>query len=94
MRRRFIQQKDGSLIEVDANYSAPLRTSAAVMGDIGPYKSMITGEMINGRRQHRDHLRQHNCVEVGNELDKAPQRSAAPPSGLKERLVEVFNSRT
>ena len=38
-----------------------------VLGDIQPYKSMITGEMINGRRQHREHLRQHGCIEVGNE---------------------------
>lgn len=39
----------------------------AVMGDIAPYKSMITGEMIQGRAQHRAHLRQHGCIEVGNE---------------------------
>jgi len=54
---------------------------------------MITGEMIEGRRQHRDHLRQHNCVEVGNSFDKQPQRSVAPPDGLKKRLIEVFNSK-
>lgn len=38
-----------------------------VMGDIQPYKSMVTGEMIMGRRQHREHLRQHGVIEVGNE---------------------------
>jgi len=45
-----------------------------VMGDIQPYKSMVTGEMIMGRRQHREHLRQHGCIEVGNEklTPKAP----------------------
>ena len=35
--------------------------------DIGAYKSMVTGEMIDGRVKHRDHLKRHNCVEVGNE---------------------------
>lgn len=93
MRRRFIQQKDGSLLEVTADYESQPRAGFFVSGDIQPYKSMITGEMIEGRRQHRDHLRQHNCVEVGNELDKAPQRIAAPPDGLKQRLIEVFNSK-
>lgn len=45
-----------------------------VMGDIDPYQSMITGEIIQGRRQHREHLRQHGCIEVGNEklTPKAP----------------------
>jgi hypothetical protein len=38
-----------------------------VMPDIQPYKSMIDGSMITSRSVHRDHLRQHNCIEVGNE---------------------------
>lgn len=44
-----------------------------VMPDIKPYKSMVTGEIISGRRQHREHLKRHGCVEVGNDLPKAPQ---------------------
>ena len=35
--------------------------------DIEPYRSMVTGEYITGRAKHRDHLRQHNCIELGNE---------------------------
>lgn len=38
-----------------------------VIRDIEPYKSMIDGTMIDGRKRHRDHLRAHGCVEVGNE---------------------------
>jgi hypothetical protein len=41
--------------------------SPMVMPDIQPYKSMIDGSMITSRSIHRDHLRQHNCFEVGNE---------------------------
>ena len=33
-----------------------------------PYKSMITGEMITSRAQHYEHLKRHNCQEVGNEV--------------------------
>lgn len=45
----------------------PLPSSHYIMGDIKPYKSQVTGEMIDGRSQHRDHLRKHNMFEVGNE---------------------------
>jgi len=41
-----------------------------VIRDIGPYKSMIDGSIIDGRRRHRDHLRAHGCIEVGNEQMK------------------------
>jgi hypothetical protein len=42
-----------------------------VMGDIQPYRSMATGEMIDGRAAHRNHLKTHGLVEVGNEQPKA-----------------------
>jgi len=38
-----------------------------VVADIQPYKSMVTGEMITSRSQHRRHLVQHGVTEVGNE---------------------------
>jgi len=38
-----------------------------VIPDIAPYKSMINGSMITSRSVHRDHLREHGCIEVGNE---------------------------
>jgi Zn ribbon nucleic-acid-binding protein len=31
-----------------------------VAADMQPYQSMITGEMITSRSQHRTHLRDHN----------------------------------
>lgn len=43
--------------------SAPM-----VIGDIQPYQSMVTGEEITSRSKHREHLRQHGMVEVGNEV--------------------------
>lgn len=91
-RRRWIQQKDGSLIEVSAD--SPPSEGFFVRGDIPAYKSMITGEMIEGRSQHRAHLRQHGCVEVGNDLDNAKPREVYQPGNLKRTLIDVFNSRT
>lgn len=50
-----------------------------VMSDIQEYKSMIDGSIITSRSQHREHLRQHGCEEVGNETlptarDQAPAK--------------------
>jgi len=60
-----------------------------VMGDIQPYRSMITGEQITGRRQHREHLRQHGCIEVGNEriTPKTPT-----PLSREDRRRDLFQS--
>lgn len=58
----------------------PIKKNAAyIQPDIEPYKSMITGEMITSRSKHRQHLKDHNCIEAGNEqkyfmnMDKAYQ---------------------
>ena len=31
------------------------------------YQSTVTGEIITGRRQHREHLEKHDLIEVGTE---------------------------
>lgn len=38
-----------------------------VMSDLTPYRSMIDGSVISSRSTHRTHLRDHGCIEVGNE---------------------------
>lgn len=38
-----------------------------IMPDIQPYKSMVDGSRIKSRSDHRDHLRAHGVIEVGNE---------------------------
>lgn len=88
MRRRWIQI-DGELVEVDQDYAQePVGQGPLVMGDIQPYQSMVDGRMIEGRRQHREHLRAHRLIEVGNEtahLLKPKQYQRTP--GLKDTLI-------
>lgn len=64
------------------------RTSFQVMPDIQPYVSMANGELINSRSRHREHLRDHGCVEVGNDssLHHEPKPLKSPP-GLKETII-------
>lgn len=65
MRTRYLADANGHWIpesELRAQPVAPI-----VMPDIQPYQSMITGELIGSRSTHRAHLREHGCVEIGNE---------------------------
>lgn len=72
-------------------------TAPYVAADMRPYQSMITGEMITSRSQHREHLRDHNCVEIGNEtkylkakekIDLAPESKEA----RKRKIIEQVNA--
>lgn len=58
-----------------------------VCNDIQPYRSMVTGEIISSRSRHREHLRDHGCIEVGNE--KQTVKPLQAPKGLKDTLIEV-----
>jgi hypothetical protein len=64
LRRRWIYI-DGEAVEVGPDY-VPLtdRTSYQVMPDIQPFKDM-TGKVIEGRRQWRDHVKALGGVECG-----------------------------
>jgi len=62
-----------------------------VYGDIQPYRSMIDGTLIESRSRHREHLRQHGCIEIGNEKVTSP--APGSPPGLKETIVRVANEK-
>ncbi len=57
-----------------------------VMPEIAPYRSMKTGEWITSRAQHQEHLRRHDCFEVGNELPTIMKQGNTDfdPQGRKE----------
>lgn len=64
-----------------------------VSTDIPPYRSMVTGEMITSRSQHRAHLKQHGVIEVGNEKIAPRKSTIGNAPGLKETLIEVVNAK-
>lgn len=91
MKRRFVQI-NGELVE----YTNENRPTPMVMPDIEPYQSMITGEMITSRSQHREHLKKHGYVEVGNDssLCKAPSIPDVSPQKRKELIRSQIASLT
>lgn len=65
--------------------------SPQLIRDIDPYKSMATGEIIASRSRHRDHLRDHNCIEVGNEKmeSKPVPQKANRREALHRQLADM-----
>lgn len=63
-----------------------------VTDDITPYLSQLTGEVITSRSKHNQHLKEHGCVEVGNET-KYLNKKERKIDGLKETLIDVVNSK-
>ena len=61
--------------------------SHMVINDIAPYKSMVTGEMITSRSQHKKHLKQHGMVEVGNDPIREKKEQKYDSEAVKRELA-------
>lgn len=91
MKRTYIYQ-DGELVEKP---SSVRRNSHYVIPDIQPYRSMADGKMITSRSEHRNHLKRHGCIEIGNEINVAkPQKEdrTAVRRMLQDQLFNVTDS--
>ena len=69
---------------------------AHVIADIEPYQSTLTGETIGSRSKHRAHLREHGCVEIGNESMSDAQKHFQKDNReferqRKEEIIETVN---
>jgi hypothetical protein len=73
-----------ALDEKIASQNGEIRENYGIIPDIKPYTSQIDGSVIESRTQHRNHLKQHGCIEVGNEQQK--QRKPEEPKGLKDAI--------
>ncbi len=86
-----------TFVSKDEYYSGETNNAPYIQGDIQPYQSMVNGEMITSRSQHREHLKQHNCFEIGNEIDhtiKTAKPEYKPDrEALRRRIAEVMNSK-
>lgn len=61
-----------------------------VMSDIGGYISQVDGSWIDSRSKHRDHLKRHNMIELGNDVPmkhKEVEVSRASEQKRKEVLA-------
>jgi putative FmdB family regulatory protein len=55
------------------------------------YKSMLTGEMITSRNKHRSHLKEHGCIEVGDQKQPEPKPWEMSKKERYELKNELYN---
>jgi hypothetical protein len=85
MRTTYVQDPITLDLVEKSQYQRREVNAPMVMADIAGYQSMATGEWINSRSTHREHLKQHGLIEIGNEkmtntsrpIDRAGIRQAA-----------------
>lgn len=58
-----------------------VKKSHMIASDIGGYISQIDGSWIESRSKHRDHLKRHGMVELGNDVP------------MKQKQVEIQDNR-
>ena len=69
MKKTYRYDKNlGRMVEVKNGGTAE-RNGPYIIGDIKPYQAVgpDAGKWITSRSQHRQYLRDHNLIEVGNE---------------------------
>ena len=94
MRKRYIYDSKGNAVEVSENWTPPAAPRVEIMPDIKPYKSMVTGEVISSRSKHRQHLKDHGMIEVGNDSSLSKPYRGMPdvaPEQRKELLIHQVN---
>lgn len=80
MKKTYVyDRKTGRMVEKTSMYAQ--RKGPYVIGDIQPYQAAGPeyGKWITSRSQHREYLRRHNLLEVGNE-----KKYLMPDSGEKK----------
>lgn len=74
--------RNGKIVEKGSAADSKLHY---VVKDIEPYQSMIDGRMITSRSHHREHLRDNNCIEIGNE-----KMETKMPAVDREKRIRVL----
>jgi len=92
MTRTTYVMRDGKLVEKHLIASEQVN-APFVQGDITPHRSMVTGEMVTTRSRHRNILREHGLIEVGNETRYLKPKPITTPPGLKEAIVREVKKR-
>lgn len=89
---RLATFEDGELTWLREGYDpsgkrSDLVASPMVVRDIEPYRNMIDGKMIGSRAEHREFLRRHNVVEVGNEIGAAMKAPEKPDTTSRRQAL-------
>ena len=70
----------------------PIRATHMVTSDISGYISQVDGSYIESRSKHRDHLKRHGMIELGNDVPtnvKSIEISRKSQEQRKRAIAEV-----
>lgn len=92
---RYRQAPDtGKLLPIDEWYEkyGEVRMGEApmVIGPMEPYRSPVDGTMITDRKYHREHIRKHKLIEIGNEKLTRSARKEHNPTDIKQDIVSAL----
>jgi hypothetical protein len=87
--RRWVPEAEWKGASAPSAPSGPM-----IIKDIEPYRSPVDRSVIGSRTQHRDHLKRHRLVELGNEKVK-PRPRPMPALGpdLRRAYEQVSRGR-
>jgi hypothetical protein len=88
-RKRWIQQKNGDLVEVGQDFELESRSTAAIWGEIPEYVSPVTGKVISGRVQRREDMASAGARPwegKDQEVKEAKRRQAYIDQAADQRL--------
>ena len=69
-----------------------VREAPMVQSDIEGYVSQVDGSWIDSRSKHRNHLKQHRMIELGNDVPMRqpdPQVSKQSQEARKRQIAEL-----
>lgn len=99
MRKRYIYDKQGNATEITDGYAISIRAHE-IMPDIGRFRSMVDGSVIEGRKQYEEHLKRHHMrivdpSEVSKEKILSYQKNYdVAPEHRKEIIRSQIDSMT
>lgn len=65
-------------------------TPTNVMADMTEYRSPLDGSIVKSRKHHRDHMRKHGVIEVGNEKMEGKKKEYNP-QGIRDDIHGAVN---
>lgn len=66
-------------------------TPLHVIEDIKPYQSPLDGKWVTSRKQHRNSMKEHGVIEVGNEKLTRPMQKKYQAGDLKKEINTTLN---
>ncbi|HEX4571915.1 MAG TPA: hypothetical protein VH184_15890 [Dongiaceae bacterium] len=96
MPKFFWDRESHAWIQHDPTAPRQSPVGPYVIGDIEPYRNMLNGQRIQSRRHHRDFIKAHRLIEIGNEynrglaVDRAPESPAMTERGRRDAIERAF----